>query len=316
MHMPQKRTPRTNKKAQTSNGALRHLSDPQTLANLATNLQGGIYITNESGEILDGNPALLEILGMPSMEEMKQYRVTDFMDGDVRRRELELIKREGSLKNRELELRRPDGHIRTVLDTSFALNDSETGERLYHGILVDITERKTLETALREQSLRDPLTGCYNRRFVLELANRSATSGEQWGCIYVDVDDFKQYNDVNGHAAGDTVLLKMSRFLMRHVRAEEAVVRMGGDEFLVVLLDTSEEVTERVVRRLQAAAKDTAPVPFSLGWAARRGSEGFEDTVNRADRALIGVRVVKRPESNTRKSQSVPHPTIFGDLRN
>jgi diguanylate cyclase (GGDEF)-like protein/PAS domain S-box-containing protein len=316
MHMPQKRTPRTNKKAQSSNGALRDLSDPQTLANFATNLQGGIYITNESGEILDGNPALLEILGMPSMEEMKQYRVTDFMDEDIRKRELELIKREGSLKNRELELKRPDGDIRTVLDTSFTMEDSETGETRYHGILVDITDRKSLETALREQSLRDPLTGCYNRRFVLELANRSPSPSELWGCIYVDVDDFKQYNDVNGHAAGDTVLLKMSRFLMRHVRAEEAVVRMGGDEFLVVLLGTSEEDTERVVRRLQAAAKDTAPVPFSLGWAARRGSEGFEATVNRADRALIGVRVVKKPGSNTRKNQSTPHQTIFGDLRN
>lgn len=316
MHMPQKRTPRTKKKGPISNGASRNLSDPQTLANFAQHLQGGLYITTESGEILDGNPALLEILGMSSMAAMRKYRVTDFVDVDVRRRELELMRREGSLKNRELELKRPDGEIRTVLDTSFTRKDSETGETLYHGILVDITDRKNLETALREQSLRDPLTGCYNRRFVLELSNRSPTTSEQWGCIYVDVDHFKQYNDLNGHAAGDTVLLKMSRFLMRHVRAEEAVVRMGGDEFLVVLLGTSEEDTERVARRLQAAAKDTAPVPFSLGWAARQRNEGFEDTVNRADRALIGVRVVKKPESNTRKKPSVPLPTIFGDLRN
>jgi diguanylate cyclase (GGDEF)-like protein len=226
------------------------------------------------------------------------------------------MRRERTLKNREIELKRPNGDVRTVLDTSFSIKESETGESLYHGILVDITDRKNLETALREQSLRDPLTGCYNRRFVLELANRTPTSSEQWGCIYVDVDHFKQYNDTHGHAAGDTVLLKMSRFLMRHVRAEEAVVRMGGDEFLVVLLGTSEEDTERVARRLQAAAKDTAPVPFSLGWAARQRNEDFEDTVNRADRALIGVRVVKKPESNTRKKPSVPIPAIFGDLRN
>jgi diguanylate cyclase (GGDEF)-like protein len=196
------------------------------------------------------------------------------------------------------------------------LRDSATGERLYHGILVDITDRKSLEVALREQSLRDPLTGCYNRRFVLDLANRNPSPGDLWGCIYVDVDDFKKYNDLHGHSAGDAVLLRMSRFLMRHVRAEEAVVRMGGDEFLVVLLGTSGEDTERVVRRLQTAAKDTAPVPFSLGWAARIGSERFEETVNRADRALIGVRVVKKPESNTRKSATTPHQALFGDLRN
>ena len=139
--MPQKRTPGTKKKAQSSDSALRKLSDPATLANFATNLQGGIYITNESGEILDGNPALLEILGVPSIEEMRQHRVTDFMDRDVRNRELELLKQQGSLKNRELELKRPNGDVRTVLDTSFTLRDSATGERLYHGILVDITDR-------------------------------------------------------------------------------------------------------------------------------------------------------------------------------
>ena len=118
----------------------------------------------------------------------------------------------------------------------------------------------------------------------------------------MDIDHFKQYNDVYGHAAGDAVLLKMSRFLMRYVRAEEPVIRMGGDEFLIVLSDATLESTERVARRLESAGHDTAPASFSLGWAVRGEGEQFENTVNRADQSLIEVRVEKRPGKYTRKT--------------
>ncbi len=203
------------------------LSDPATLANFAHNLQEGIYITNESGEILDANPAFLEIFGMSSMDEMRRYRVNDFVDENVRKREIALMERSGSLRSRELKITRLDGEVRTVLDSWYAVKESGANETLYHGILVDITGRKDLETRLREQSIRDPLTGCYNRRQLTDLCARPRSAEELWGCIYADIDHFKQYNDTYGHAAGDTVLLKMSRFLMRYVRAEEPVIRIS-----------------------------------------------------------------------------------------
>ncbi len=276
------------------------LSDPKTLANFAQNLQEGIYITNEGGEILDANPAFLEIFGMSSMDEMRRYRVNDFVDENVRKREIALLERSGSLRNRELKITRLDGEVRTVLDSWYAVKESSGSEILYHGILVDITGRKDLETLLREQSIRDPLTGCYNRRQLTDLCARPRSVKELWGCIYADIDHFKQYNDMHGHAAGDTVLLKMSRFLMRYVRAEEPVIRMGGDEFLVVLSDATIETTERVARRLQEVGHDAAPVSFTLGWAARSGTEILEETVNRADHSLIEVRVEQRPGRFTR----------------
>jgi diguanylate cyclase (GGDEF)-like protein len=125
-----------------------------------------------------------------------------------------------------------------------------------------------------------------------------------WGCIYVDIDHFKQYNDAHGHASGDTVLMKMSRFLMRHVRAEEPVIRMGGDEFLIALFDTGSKDTEMIARRLEKAGQERGPASFTLGWATREAGESLEDTVNRADRELIEVRVIRRPESNTRRTPS------------
>ena len=304
MHMPLNEPPSASQKLQRSGDSLRSLSDPETLANFARNLQEGIYITNEAGEILDANSAFLEIFGISSLEEMRRHRVDDFVDVELRKREIALMEREGSLRNRELAIRRLDGTSRTLLDTWYQLKDPESDETLYHGILVDITDRKNLETQLREQSIRDPLTGCYNRRQLQTFYERPASDDERWGCVYADIDHFKQYNDEYGHAAGDSVLIRMSRFLMRHVRAEEPVVRMGGDEFLIILSGADIESTERVVRRLQTAALDTAPVSFSLGWAARQGTERLEDTTNRADHVLIDVRITMRPGKFTRRAEA------------
>ena len=283
-------------------GRFRSLSDPETLRKFAKNLGEGIYITNERGDMLDANPAFLEIFGVGSVDELRTYHVNDFVDPEIRRKEVELVEREGSMRDRELQIRRRDGTVRTVLDTWYTNIDPETGEPIFHGILVDITARKNLETQLVEQSIRDPLTGSYNRRHLAGLFGAPRAKDESWGCIYVDIDHFKQYNDTHGHAAGDKVLVKMTRFLMRHVRAEEPVIRMGGDEFLIALFDTSLKETEMVARRLEKAGKEKGPVSFSLGWAAREGGEKLEETVNRADRGLIQVRVVRRPSEYTRKT--------------
>jgi diguanylate cyclase (GGDEF)-like protein len=168
--------------------------------------------------------------------------------------------------------------------------------------MVDITHRKDLQTQLQELSIRDPLTGCYNRRHLNTIVRQCDADPEsEWGCIYLDIDHFKQFNDTNGHAEGDSILVKMARYLMRHVRAEEAVVRIGGDEFLVVLCDAGEEQTRQVASRLRKTASTSAPAQFSMGWAARRIGESFELTMQRADRRLLAVRVDQRRGTVRRK---------------
>ena len=181
-----------------------------------------------------------------------------------------------------------------MLDTTYACRDPVTGDLFYHGVFVDISGRKQQEDDLREQSVRDPLTGCFNRRYLQDVDRRLVGAAESWGCIYIDIDHFKQYNDEHGHQMGDHTLIRMSRFLMRQVRAEEAVVRVGGDEFLIVLESAEETHAEMVARRLQLAALRTAPVPFSLGWATRRDEESFQQTIHRADQNLMAVRVIER----------------------
>jgi diguanylate cyclase (GGDEF)-like protein len=195
----------------------------------------------------------------------------------------------------ELELRGPDGRVRSVLDTCYLIRDPDTREEFIHGILIDITARKQLEASLLEASTHDPLTGALNRRHLMNVEEEFARAPDRaCGCIFVDIDNFKIYNDRFGHLEGDDVLRKMARFLMRYVRSEETVIRVGGDEFIVMLRDADDEQTRRVADRLRIEALEHAPVPFSLGYASRRPGEPLPHVMDRADRGLLAVRVLRR----------------------
>ena len=106
-----------------------------------------------------------------------------------------------------------------------------------------LDEAERLRKELREQAIRDPLTGLYNRRFLEEslchevARARRADSG--LGLLMLDMDNFKNVNDSWGHLAGDGLLRQVSRLLTENVRAADVVCRWGGDEFVVVMPETS-----------------------------------------------------------------------------
>jgi diguanylate cyclase (GGDEF)-like protein/PAS domain S-box-containing protein len=283
--------------------AARTLDDAATLREFVQNLREGIYISSAAGEILDANPAFLRMIGARSVDELRRLRAPDLVvDPEQRRQEVLLLERFGAIRDFELQIRRLDGGVRTVLDTAYARRDEGTGETHYHGILVDITGRKQLEMRLLELSIRDPLTGCFNRRHLAEAQSRmAARPDERWGCIFIDIDHFKRYNDEHGHQAGDEVLVQMSRFLMRQVRAQEAVVRVGGDEFVVLFDPRTSAHVEGIAIRLRAVAIRGAPVPFSLGWAVRERGESLERMLARADGGLLQVRVAERTREEQRR---------------
>lgn len=279
----------------------RPLEDPQALRRFVERLREGIYVTSRSGAILDANPAFLEVTGLESLEEARRTTVQALLaHPDQRDRQLEILEREGGVREYEIELVRADGERRTVVDTCFTIPGPDGEEQLY-GILVDITGRKRLEARLRELSLRDPLTGCWNRRHLEALGRElEARDGATWGVVVLDIDRFKDFNDLHGHAEGDRVLRRMGRFLYRQSRADDPVVRMGGDEFLLLLLEEDAASVESVARRLSKAAATDAPAPFSLGWAERDGEEELARTIERADRQLLAVRSRERRSGRRR----------------
>ena len=285
----------------------RSLQDADALRSLVTNLREAIYITNARGDVLDANPAFFDLMGVRSLDDLRSYGANEMVvDPSRRLAQLDRLERDGHVRDFELQLVRPDGGLLTVLDTVYSVRDEETNELIFHGILVDITHRKALEEELRQRTVRDPLTGCFNRRHLADLDDILSPGDESWGCLFIDIDHFKKYNDEFGHQMGDNTLIRMSRFLMRQVRAEEPVVRVGGDEFVVILRGAQEGQVRMVAERMQQAALRTAPVPFSLGWAVREPRESLMSTMNRADQNLLAVRVIERTPTRIVAAQDDP----------
>jgi len=285
----------------------RSLQDLDTLRSLVANLREAIYITNSRGDVLDANPAFFDLLGVRSLDDLRSYGANEMVvDPSRRLAQLDRLERDGHVRDFELQLVRPDGGLLTVLDTVYSVRDDVTNELIFHGILVDITQRKALEEELRQRTVRDPLTGCFNRRHLADLDEILSAGDETWGCLFIDIDHFKKYNDQFGHQMGDNTLIRMSRFLMRQVRAEEPVVRVGGDEFVVILRGAQEGQVRMVAERMQQAALRTAPVPFSLGWAVREPRESLMSTMNRADQNLLAVRVIERTPTRILPAQDDP----------
>ena len=104
-----------------------------------------------------------------------------------------------------------------------------------------------LRGSLRDQSIRDPLTGLFNRRYLEETLereiSRSARSGHPVGLMMMDVDHFKEFNDTFGHSGGDALMRELGALLQATVRVEDAACRYGGDEFVIMLPESPLDVT-------------------------------------------------------------------------
>jgi diguanylate cyclase (GGDEF)-like protein len=117
-----------------------------------------------------------------------------------------------------------------------------------------------LREALRTQSVRDALTGLYNRRYLEEVLEReirrAGRAGQSLGILMIDLDHFKNFNDSYGHDAGDVVLRETAACLTKGVRAEDFVCRFGGEEFVVILPTADKESSRARAERLRSKMRE------------------------------------------------------------
>jgi diguanylate cyclase (GGDEF)-like protein/PAS domain S-box-containing protein len=185
-------------------------------------------------------------------------------------------------------------------------------------IALSIASLRLRET-LRDQSIRDSLTGLFNRRFMQESLDRELLRARRkkrpLAVVFVDLDHFKRFNDAFGHDAGDTVLRKISELFCQHFRGDDVICRYGGEEFAIILPEsTAKDAAERAnllrlqAKKLRVRQQDQTldPVTLSIGVAAfpEHGSTP-EEILQAADQCLYRSKAGGRDRVTVASPQKV-----------
>ena len=184
--------------------------------------------------------------------------------------------------------------ITTILD----------GEPAYLLSFTDISARKAMEDELRRLATTDPLTGIFNRRHLMDQGEREIRRARRYGTdlalLILDIDHFKPINDRFGHAIGDDALKAMVHLCQGHLREIDVMCRLGGEEFVVLLPETSDSAAMIAAERLRAAIEahamtlpDGLVLTFTISiglTAARQEDTSLGDVLSRADEALYAAK--------------------------
>lgn len=186
------------------------------------------------------------------------------------------------------------------------LNTYLVGRRLEIRRLREELISTTLQQQLIEQqSFTDPLTEIYSRRSLDEIAGRFISHAKRLGnpltLLMVDVNNFKQVNTKFGHLTGDAVLAEFASLLKASIRGSDALVRYGGDEFLILLVDTtaigSKKVVDRINKHLAewnaASHLDGLQLSASIGTAEWHDGESLDEVLDVADQKMYREKVLQ-----------------------
>jgi diguanylate cyclase (GGDEF)-like protein/PAS domain S-box-containing protein len=319
----------------------------QKLSRAVEQSPSSIVITDTSGCIEYVNPRFTEVTGYSAEEVIgKNPRVlkTDKTSRETHRQLWQEITagREwhGEFVNRKKNGEEYYEHasISPIMDDQgiathyLAVKEDITGQKMAEKELrnknqvlqFQLEAIEKLQAELREQAIRDPLTGLYNRRYLAETQERELAhalrDGYEVGFVMVDIDHFKNINDTFGHEVGDQVLQRLATLIKEQTRLGDIVCRYGGEEILVILLNVTQESAFQTTDRWRAAFMYSA-LPMEFGRARCTVSCGIalypqhggtaNELITLADKAMYQAKalgrnrvVVWNPESEKKVPQS------------
>jgi diguanylate cyclase (GGDEF)-like protein/PAS domain S-box-containing protein len=260
-------------------------------------MSNSLIVLNHQMIIKTVNKAALNLLGYSQEEIVGQSIKLIFAEKlPFDESWLERMIQSGSIRNVETTYRSKDGRTIPVIFSCSMMKDDRSETDGIICVAQDLTERKMAETALAEQAIRDSLTNLYNRRYfnsrMEEEITRASRDNHILAILLCDIDHFKTINDTRGHQVGDEVLRTMAKGMQKTTRGTDLVFRWGGDEFVVVLSNSTREgilvSAERIrkeIHSISQAAKLSLDISIGVALFPEHG-RSVDELVRLADRAL------------------------------
>lgn len=272
---------------------------------LFNNLPIGLYRTSPEGQIMDANPAFLQMFGFPDLSTLQRVKARDlYADPGSREQYLSIIE---ETPTTEMQMRRSDGTLFWVTDLVHPIHDAKGNVIYYEGSLINISERKKAEQELKHLAITDPLTGLPNRRHFFSQAELAFSRANKptfdLAILMLDIDHFKKINDQYGHAAGDIVLHEIAQTIQSNLRSNDISGRYGGEEFSVILSRINQDEICQIADRLcktiaQNALKvgrDEIRVTLSIGIAVLdAATPSLDILLQQADQAMYAAKQAGR----------------------
>lgn len=278
----------------------KNLSIAADLQELVSLSPDPIIAVNRAGVIVLFNHAAEHLLGYRSEDIIGRLVITQVYPTAEHARKVNkqmYASSDRHIQGYETQLVAKGGRVIDIrLSAKLIVRDGEDVGSI--GFFHDLTETKQLEAQLKQMSVTDNLTGLHNQRHFIAVLEteieRARRHHRPLNLICIDLDNFKQVNDVLGHLEGDNALRFTAQIMQTELRKVDMTFRYGGDEFMVLLLDTSGEVARTIGRRLKAAfdqrwAAEWTPKPgcplvsLSIGIAEFNQQESAEELMRRAD---------------------------------
>jgi len=243
----------------------------------------GIFKTTSSGKIKLINPSMAEMLGFDNIEEIYNYYNNLgrnlYVDPDKRKKFINLLERNGEVRNFIYQAYDKYKNIKWIEMNARISSKEKLDDFLIEGFALDITERKRHEDKAAYMRFHDKLTGLYNRAYIEDMLKRiDTTRNLPISLLMADLNNLKYINDSFGHSKGDELIRTAAKVIKKACRKEDVIARWGGDEFVVLLPETSQRESEKIIERInKVSAKNNLGMNFSIALGTATKNSKDED---------------------------------------